>query len=491
VRGQVSRSPARGGPTLLWFRQDFRLADNPALADAIEHGAVIPVYIWAPDEERPWAPGGASKWWLHHSLTALDAHLRAAGSRLIVRGGSSLDTLRKLIRDTGATRVVWNRRYEPAVIARDTEVKEALRQDGIEAASFNAALLFEPWTIRNQSGGPFQVFTPFWKNCLAQPEPPAPTAAPKDLPGPATWPRGEPIESLSLLPAIRWDTTMAATWTPGEHGAHAALDRFCSEAFPDYSAERNRPDRAGTSRLSPHLHFGEVSPRQVLAALAARAGRAGFQNWRASQFVAEVGWREFAHHLLYHFPHTPARPLRAEWDSFEWPPTDPRALKSWQRGRTGFPIVDAGMRELWATGWMHNRVRMIVASFLIKDLMIPWTEGAAWFWDTLVDADLAANTLGWQWTAGCGADAAPYFRVFNPTTQGEKFDPDGLYVRRWVPELARMPAEFIHRPAEAPATVLAAAGIRLGETYPRPMVDHAAARDRALQAYESLRARRA
>jgi deoxyribodipyrimidine photo-lyase len=336
--------------------------------------------------------------------------------------------------------------------------------------------------VENKSGKPFQVFTPFWKNCLAKPDPAEPLPAPARIPAPDKWPDSLPLAALELEPRIDWAAGMRAAWTPGEAGAQDRLAHFFSGAAERYGAARDIPGIEGTSRLSPHLHFGEISPRQVWHA----ARLSGIAGWRESRYLAEVGWREFAHHLLYHFPRTPVEPLRPEFARFPWREND-EALKAWQRGLTGYPVVDAGMRELWATGWMHNRVRMIVASFLVKDLLISWTEGAWWFWDTLVDADLAQNTLGWQWTAGCGADAAPYFRVFNPSGQGEKFDADGSYVRRWCPELARVPQEWLHRPWEAPAAVLAAAGVVLGRNYPKPIVDHAAARDFALKAFASLK----
>ena len=476
-------------PAIFWFRQDLRLADNPALQAALQRGsAVIPLFIHAPDEEAPWSPGGASRWWLHQSLRALDVGLRELGSRLVIRRGPTLETLRALLKETGAAAVFWNRRYEPAVIARDATVKEALRCAGCEAESFNAALLHEPWTIQNQSGKPFQVFTPFWRHCLAKDEPPEPRSAPKSLPAPAKWPRSVPLNELELEPRMIWADGLRAAWQPGEAGAAANLGRFLTKAFDNYPDQRNRPDVIGTSRLSAHLHFGEISPRQVWHGLRRTAAKRGLalEKWRGSQFLAEIGWREFAHHLLFHFPHTPSEPLRAAFQKFPWR-KDAAWLRAWQKGRTGYPIVDAGLRELWATGWMHNRVRMITASFLLKDLLLPWQEGARWFWDTLVDADLAQNTLGWQWSAGCGADAAPYFRVFNPTRQGGKFDPRGDYVRQWCPELAQLPDEWLHQPPAAPPEILRAAGVELGRTYPEPLVSHAIAREVALEAYGRIK----
>ena len=476
-------------PSLVWLRLDLRLADNPALQAAIKRGgAVVPVFIHAPEEEAPWAPGGASRWWLHQSLAALDAALRGSGSRLVIRHGPTLVTLQNLAKETGAGAVFWNRRYEPVVIARDARIKDAMRAEGLLAESFNGALLHEPWTIHNQSGRPFQVFTPFWKHCLAKSDPSEPLPAPKDLPAAAKWPTSLALDALELEPKKKWAEGMRPAWQPGETGAIASLKRFLTNAFVDYSAQRNRPDVAGTSRLSPHLHFGEISPRQIwhnIRRMAEKRGLAAAQ-WRGSQFLAEIGWREFAHHLLCHFPHTPTEPLRPAFKQFPWR-EDVAFLKAWQKGRTGYPIVDAGLRELWTTGWMHNRVRMIVASFLVKDLLLSWQEGAAWFWDTLVDADLAQNTLGWQWTAGCGADAAPYFRVFNPTSQGEKFDPHGDYVRRWCPELAKLPDEWLHRPWEAPVEIRARAGARPGHDYPERIISHAIAREVALEAFARIK----
>ena len=478
--------------TIVWFRQDLRLQDNPALAAARQNGgAVLPVYILDDAGEGDWPLGSASRWWLHHSLAALDAALRERGARLLLAKGESAAVLRSLIKATGATAVYWNRRYEPATMARDKVLKAGLAADGVDAKSFNAALLFEPHAVQNKAGGPFQVFTPFWRHCLTLPIE-APGRLPAgELPAPAQWPASLELAKLDLLPRIRWDAGMAAAWSPGEASAMKRLRKFVTSTMADYTEKRNNPDTAGTSALSPHLHFGEIGPRQIWAAVQALSKDSGVfpANRGAQVFLSEVGWREFAYHLLYHFPQTPAEPLRNEFAAFPWR-KDAKQLRAWQRGLTGYPIVDAGMRQLWQTGWMHNRVRMIVASFLVKHLRFSWQEGAAWFWNTLVDADLASNTLGWQWSAGCGADAAPYFRIFNPFLQGAKFDANGAYVRQWVPELAKMPAKFIHQPWEAPMDVLAAAGVRLGHNYPHPIVDHGEARAAALAALKSIRAAR-
>ena len=480
-----------GSPVILWFRQDLRLRDNAALQAALGHGeAVLPVYIFDEEGEGSWRPGAASRWWLHHSLAALDASLRERGSRLVLARGDSLTVLCELIANTGAAAVYWNRRYEPAVIARDKRIKAELAATGIDAKSFNSALLFEPHTIANKQGGPFQVFTPYWRHCLAQPIQEEITVANKALPAPAKWPKSIALAELELLPKLNWAAGFAEACEPGEAGARKRLKQFLSTKAADYDEARDRPDEDATSSLSPHLHFGEIGPRQIWAAARALSKDSGVfpVNGGVQRFLTEVGWREFAYHLLYHFPDTPVKPLREKFEKFPWADdSGGEKLHAWQQGQTGYPIVDASMRQLWQTGWMHNRVRMVVASFLVKHLRLSWTHGAAWFWDTLVDADLASNTLGWQWSAGCGADAAPYFRIFAPVTQGEKFDPEGGYVRRWVPELATMPAKFLHKPWEAPVDVLARAGVRLGGNYPRPVVDHAQARAAALAAFKSLR----
>ncbi len=476
--------------TIVWFRHDLRLDDNPALAAAVARGRVVPVFIHAPEEEAPWEPGAASRWWLHWSLAKLAESLAKAGAPLLIRRGPSLVALRAVAAEYAATHVVWNRRYEPAVIQRDTAIKQALVADGFTVESFNGSLLYEPVDVATKEGKPYQVFTPFWRSLLARPEPAEPVAAPRKLiaakPVQAAT-RSIVTEDLDLLPTIPWDQTMNTTWSPGEEGASKRLDTFLDRALRDYTTGRDRPDHEGTSGLSPHLHFGEISPRRVWHAVRQAAGGSPAAKLAGSPevYLRELGWREFASHLLYHFPHTADAPLRADYARFPWV-SDPVGLRAWHRGRTGYPIVDAGMRQLWATGWMHNRVRMIVASFLVKDLRVSWLEGARWFWDTLVDADLAANTLGWQWAAGCGADAAPYFRIFNPTTQAEKFDPDGTYIRRWVPQLARLSSDAIHAPAEAAGQTLEAAGISLGRDYPEPIVDHAEARTLALEALSKV-----
>jgi len=476
-------------PVIVWFRHDLRLGDNPALHRASQSGRpVLPVFIWSPEEEGEWPQGAAKRWWTHHALAKLAENLENKGSNLILCKGPALKTLRALAKETGAQAVYWNRRWEPAVIARDSEVKKQLKADGLEVESFNGCLLKEPPEVQNKQGKPFQVFTPMWKGAYDGWHPEAPWPSPRSIRSPGQWPKSEPLAGLKLLPAIPWDGTMRATWKHGEAAALDLADRFGREAAAGYLEGRNFPADFGTSRLSPYLASGEISPRQAWHAVLEATGlKPGAKlPGGVEHFFKELGWREFAYHLLFHFPHTHSRPLREDYDRFPWK-NDDKALKAWERGRTGYPMVDAGMRELWSTGWMHNRVRMIAGSFLVKDLIQNWLNGARWFWDTLADADLASNTLGWQWVGGCGADAAPYFRVFNPVGQGEKFDPAGDYVRKHVPELAKMPAEYIHRPWEAPPLVLAEAGVRLGKDYPMPLVQHDKARAEALAALATIR----
>lgn len=476
-------------PSIVWFRQDLRLQDNPALSAALQRGGpVVPLYIWSPEEEGDWPPGAASRWWLHHSLQSLDRSLRERGSRLIVCRGSSLAALRSLIAASGADAVFWNRRYEPSARERDRDAQDRLAAEGVAVRHFNSALLFEPTDIANRNGLPFQVFTPFWKACLESFTPGRLPALPGMFRMPAPALPSLSIADLDLLPGVDWAAGLRASWQPGEPGASARLQSFVANGLARYPDRRDQPDLDGVSRLSPHLHFGEIGPGQIWEAIQetgapGHMGSAPASGW---SYLRQLGWREFAHHLLYHFPTTPEAPLRPEFADFPWQ-EDPGAFKAWQRGRTGYPLVDAGMRQLWTTGWMHNRVRMVVASYLVKDLLIPWQTGARWFWDTLVDADLANNTLGWQWTAGCGADAAPYFRIFNPVKQGEKFDPDGGYIRRWVPELRHLSAERIHHPWDVSAVALQKARTSPGKPYPDRIVDHSVARERALAAVATLR----
>jgi len=465
---------------IVWFREDLRLHDNPALDHACTHyERIVPVYIHQPDEAAEWRPGAASRWWLHHGLHALDVQLRQHDSTLLIRSGnSSLDCLTELARETGAQAICWNRLYTPQDMERDSHIEARLREAGLTATGFKAGLLFEPREILKENGTPYRVFTAWWRVChtlgLYQPELPAPAAIP-GLRGVG----GIPLDTLGLLPQLPWDGEFYRHWQPGELPARARLERFMETGAAQYDHDRDYPAVAGTTRLSPHLHYGEISPRTIVNRALQQLNAPGSTAARQSleRLMTEVGWRDFAAHILYHFPDSTMLAMDTRFRYFPWRRDYHAALGRWQRGQTGFPVIDAGMRELWHTGWMHNRVRMLAASLLTKNLLIPWQEGARWFWDTLLDADLASNTLGWQWVAGCGTDAAPFFRIFNPVTQGRKFDPDGDYVRRWVPELAALDARLIHEPWKS--------GLDLA--YPEPMVDLQASRTRALDAFKSLR----
>ncbi|WP_028914373.1 deoxyribodipyrimidine photo-lyase [Pseudoxanthomonas sp. J31] len=473
------------GVALVWFRDDLRLDDHPALRAALERGLVpVPVYIHAPDEEGDWAPGAASNAWRRRSLAALAAELRRRGSRLLMLHGPSLGTLQALAALTGAEAVLWCRRYEPRIEARDTRIKRQLRQAGLHAESFNGSLLFEPWEIETRQGDPYRVFTPFWKAARAHWRLRPLWQAPERLPSPdlAGAPEGRHLDAI--IPETRpdWDAGFWEQATPGEAGAQARLQRFLAAGLAGYAQARDQVAADGTSRLSAHLHFGEISVQRVAAAVQA----AEVAEADRERFLAELGWREFAHHVMHHYPHVVDQDLDPRMAGFRWARPLRATLDAWERGRTGVPIVDAGMRQLWHTGWMHNRVRMVVASWLAKHLRIHWRHGARWFWDTLVDADLANNTQGWQWVAGTGADAAPYFRVFNPVSQAQKFDPQGEYIARWVPELAPLPLPARFAPWQHPELLR-----RVAPRYPRrPQVDLAAGRAAALEAFVALRAGR-
>jgi deoxyribodipyrimidine photo-lyase len=473
----------REPPVILWFRRDLRLADNPALQAAQATARLIlPVYIL--DEGPAVRPiGGASRWWLDKSLRALAASIADRGGRLILRRGDPETELRRLIDQTGATGVMMNRRFEPDDWTRDTDIARALKADGIEVKGFNGTLLARPGSVLNGSGGPYKVYTPFMKALRAQVEPPSHTTGPDDLSG-APKVDSNDLDIWGLHPT-RPDWSGGFFGEPGEAGATRALSDFVKTGLKAYADDRDRPDRPGTSRLSPHLHFGEISPWRAWTAAYVAAGSDGISVTQADKFTNELIWRDFSAHLLYHFPTLPTAAFRAEYDRMPWI-NDAAQFQAWTRGQTGYPIVDAGMRELWTTGFMHNRVRMIVASFLIKHLLIDWRKGEDWFWDCLMDADLAQNAQNWQWVAGSGADASPWFRIFNPITQGQKFDPDGVYVKRWVPELRRLSPAFVHSPWTAPPEILRAADVTLGRTYPGPLVDHAEARARALTALKTI-----
>ena len=479
--------PQETDPAIIWFRYDLRLHDQDALAYAIEQGhEIIPVFIWAPEEESPWEPGGASKWWLHHALADLDTQLREYGSRLIIRSGQSTQAeLQKLIDETGAKSIFWNRRYEPAGIERDSKTKSALKEQNLNAQSFNATLLYDPTKIKNKSGTPFKVFTPFWKHLRTVDLPEERSVDLDALKNVKKFPKSLPLESLELLPRISWDRGWLQMWQPQRDNLITQLKGFGKEQAASYEDQRDFPAIDGTSQLSPAFHFGQIGPREAFQHIHEQGDH---DPALETGVLRQLYWREFANHLLFHFPHTTVAPLRPEYQSFPWQ-EDPHFLRAWQRGETGYPIVDAGMRQLWQTGWMHNRVRMIVASVLVKHLLQHWMEGAKWFWDTLLDANLANNTFGWQWTAGCGADAAPYFRVFNPITQGEKFDPEGNYIKKFIPELEKLPKKYIHQPWELGALELRGLGLTLDKDYPSPIIPHPEGRQRALDAFAELKKR--
>jgi deoxyribodipyrimidine photo-lyase len=472
-------------PIIVWFTRDLRLRDHPALQAAARNGPVVPVFILQDDDAVRWPLGGAGKWWLAQSLRSLAGDLAEKGSKLILRRGEPAAILPGLAREVGAAAVHWSRAYEPDLIRAQEEARAALEDEGVTVKRFGGRILFEPENVATKDGSAYKVFTPFYKAVLARGAPSEPLPAPDKLDALESWPESDTLDNWGLEPSKPdWAGGLRATWTPGEQGARDRLGMFLDEAAAEYDEMRDRPDIDGTSRMSPHLTWGEISPRQVWHAAQPRAG-AGAQKGVES-FLSEVVWREFSYYMLFHWPDLPDTSWREAFRDFPWD-EDEKALRAWQRGQTGYPIVDAAMRQLYRIGWMHNRCRMIAASFLIKDLLIPWQRGEEWFWDTLVDADLASNSAGWQWAAGSGADAAPYFRIFNPVKQGERFDPEGAYVRHYVPELADMPAKHIHAPWDAPAEVLRDAGVRLGETYPEPMVDHGKARKRALAAFEQIK----
>jgi deoxyribodipyrimidine photo-lyase len=466
-------------PSIIWFRQDLRLRDQAAVAAAAAAGGpVLPVYVLDDAAAGRWAMGGASRWWLHHSLTRLDADLRARGARLILLRGDAVEHLSALAAATGATTIHATPHWEPWARLQEQALAERLT-----LALHGGTTLLSPFAITSGAGTPFKVFTPFWRALFASLPPALPAPAPERLTLPANAPAGDTLDQWQLLPSRpNWAQRFPELWTPGEAGAAARLSAFAGARARAYGRQRDLPAVDGTSGLSPHLHFGEVSLADVWHAIADAVGAEP-----AEPYLRQLGWRDFSAGLITHSPDFADVNWKRSFDAFPWR-HDPASLRAWQRGETGYPIVDAGMRQLWALGWMHNRVRMITASFLIKHLLIDWRAGEAWFWDTLVDADLGNNAAGWQWVAGSGADASPYFRIFNPITQGEKFDPTGAYIRAWVPELARLPDAHLHAPWTAPPAVLAAAGVRLGATYPHPLVDHAAARARALAAYDTIKA---
>lgn len=470
-------------PALVWFRQDLRLRDNPALIAACQQGKILPLYILDDDNAGDWPMGGASRWWLHQSLLALDESLEG---KLWVLKGDAAKVLPEFCAEQNITRVFWNRCYEPWRINRDKDIKQRLNEADIEVYSSNGSLLWEPWANLKDDGTPYKVFTPFYKNALAKLTPiPAVQRKPAKIDISSCRQGKAKIDQLDLMPAIKWYEAMAAEWTPGEEGAYKRLQTFLDNGIHDYKKGRDFPAQRSVSRLSPHLHYGEISPRQVWHAAQRQGGNTASEA-QSEHFQRELAWREFSMSLLYHFQDLTWQNMNRQFDEFPWR-RKKEWLKRWQQGQTGYPLVDAGMRELWETGYMHNRVRMVVGSFLVKNLMHHWLDGARWFWDCLLDADLANNSCSWQWVAGCGADAAPYFRVFNPVTQSHKFDPEGHYIRRFVPELKDLPDKYLHEPATAPEDILAQAGVEIGKDYPEPIVDLKQSRQRALDAYGEIR----
>jgi len=472
-------------PVIVWFRNDLRVTDNLALSAASQAGnPVVPVYILEDDDET--VPlGGAQAWWLHHSLTSLSEALERLGAPLVFRRGDPAEILKDIVKTTGACSVLWNRRYVPAQMDRDAALKSDLRDEGVTVESFDGQLMHEPTQLKTGSGGPYRVYTPFWRAFSENCHPRPPVGAPKELVRFEGELASDELESWSLLPTNPdWAGGIAEAWTPGEDGARARLEEFISEALDGYADGRDFPGKESTSRLSPHLAFGEISPFQIWGATEENRDDAPARDF--TTFRKEVVWREFSWHLLVNFPDLRTKNYNSDFDAFPWRAPG-EELERWQKGMTGYPFIDAGMRQLWRTGWMHNRVRMAVGSFLVKHLLIDWRHGESWFRDTLVDADPGSNTASWQWIAGSGADAAPYFRIFNPILQGEKFDPDGHYVRQFVPELADLPDKYLHKPWEAPEATLRKAGVTLGETYPHPIVEHRGARQRAMAAYEEMK----
>jgi deoxyribodipyrimidine photo-lyase len=468
--------------SIAWFRQDLRIADNPALLAAVEAGVVLPIYILDDDNAGQWRMGAASRVWLHHSLAALNESL---GGKLQLFRGDACEIIARLAHSLPLAAVFWNRCYEPWRIERDARIKSDLAALDVKAESCNGSLLWEPWTVSKQDCGPYRVFTPFYqKGCRSRPAPRQPLPTPKNPdwhPDPVAG--SQSLQALDLLPAHHWQQSLLDHRRVGEQAAAERLDAFCTQVLADYRRSRDFPALDGTSRLSPHLHFGEISPHQAWDRIDHAAMHQHGDG--PAHFQREIAWREFSYHLLYHFPELPTQNFNRKFDAFEWHSND-EGLAAWQRGNTGFPIVDAGLRELWQTGYMHNRVRMIVASFLVKNMLLHWRKGESWFWDCLVDADLASNSASWQWCAGSGADAAPYFRIFNPVLQSEKFDPHGEYLVRYCPELEGLEPKYRHKPWDAGTARLTAAGIRLGVDYPEPILDLKTTRERALARFRNL-----
>lgn len=462
---------------IIWFRNDLRLSDNAALNAAQRHKSIIPLFIY--DETLKAELGGARKWWLHHAINVLGQNISELGNDLILKSGNEYDTLQSVIEQTCAKAVYWNRRYEPSRIKIDKAIKNDLKNQGVSVESFAGHLLHEPTQLMNKSGTPFKVFTPFWRTLESQVVESSPIPKPDSLPPAANKIESDQLDDWKLLPTNpNWATSIGQRFTPGENAAQSLLGDFLQNKVDRYKEKRDFPAVENTSYLSPYLTFGEISPRQIWSESQTFEGGQSFRR--------QLGWRDFSYYLLIHNPELKFKNFNDNFDTFQWSHSE-ELFEKWKKGQTGYPIIDAGMRELWQTGYMHNRVRMVVASFLTKHLLIDWREGEKWFWDTLVDADPANNAASWQWVAGSGADASPYYRIFNPIIQGQKFDPEGRYVKQYVPELANLAAKYIHTPWEAPEHVTLEAGIELGTTYPKPIVDHSFARNRALDAYQRMK----
>lgn len=475
-------------PIVVWIRKDLRLSDNPALAWASAQKRPLIIAVLVDSQDTQWQLGEASRWWLHQSLSEFSRSIKQAGGRVRLFAETSEKQLQQIIEDSGAQTLVWNRRYEPESIKLDKIIKQHFTDNGIYVKSFPGNLCKEPWQVQRNNAHPYRVFSAYWRASLKVDS----IALVKGVRSMTSYQGklgGEvSLKELSLLPSLPWADAFTQHWQPGEAGAQIQLKALLKNNLAGYQTNRDLPAIDGTSRLSAHLAFGEISPRSINAAIrkALISGKIADDD-NTEAFLREIGWREFAYHLLYHFPDTTNQPLDARFEKFPWVNVNRSKLQAWQQGNTGIPLVDAGMRQLWHTGWMHNRVRMVVGSFLIKNLGYHWLEGANWFWDTLVDADLASNTMGWQWVAGSGADAAPYFRVFNPVRQGERFDKAGQYVRQWVPEIAALPDKRIHAPWTASDAELLQAGVILGKTYPKPIVDLSASRQAALARFDKIK----
>jgi deoxyribodipyrimidine photo-lyase len=462
-----------------WFRQDLRLSDNPALFEAAKNSSILPIYILDDINSKELAMGEASRFWLHHSLNSLNKSL---DQNLSIYSGDPITVILDIIDRLDIKEIFWNRCYEPWRINRDTHIKKELESKGIKVNTLNGSLLWEPWTIKKGDGTPYKVFTPYFrKGCLLSDEPRKPISTPINLDLFNDNNSLKDINALSLLPSTKWDIKMKSFWNIGELGANNRLTEFLNNGVENYKEGRNIPSKPFVSRLSPHLHFGEISPNQAW-----HAAKKKGDDTNIDHFCSELGWREFSYTQLYFNPELPKKNLQSKFDLFPWD-KDEKKLIAWQKGQTGIPMVDAGMRELWITGAMHNRVRMVVGSFLVKNLLLHWHHGERWFWDCLVDADLASNSASWQWIAGCGADAAPYFRIFNPVTQGQKFDPDGEYIRKYIPEISELPNKYLFNPWEAPQEELDRAGVVIGKDYPKPIIDLKLSRQNALEAFKSLK----